>query len=345
MKTDDFDYALPDELIAQQPPAQRTAARMMVVHRREGTLAHRQVSDIGDYLQRGDVLVVNNTKVIPARLYGQKAATGGAVELLLLEPLGEDEWLALCRASNQPKPGMRLQLAQGRIQADVVSQEKEGRLRLKLMLEGSLYAALDQVGEIPLPPYIKRQDGASSQDAERYQTVYATQPGAVAAPTAGLHFTSALLAQLADAGVSKAELTLHVGIGTFRPVSVEDVTQHKMDEERYEIQPESAVRIAAARAVGGRVVAVGSTSVRTLETMMRDRGEITACRGRSDIFIYPPFQFRAVDAMLTNFHLPKSTLLMMVSALAGIDLIRDAYQEAIHERYRFFSYGDCMLIL
>ncbi len=347
MRTSDFDYDLPPELIAQQPAPERTDARMLVVRRDTGTLEHSRVGAIGEYLRRGDLLVVNNTKVIPARIYGTKEKTGGAVELLLLEPLGDDVWLALCRASHRPAPGTRLLLANGRIQAEVLTQGDAGRIEVRLQSDGPLYEVLEQEGDIPLPPYIKRthDDARRADDAERYQTVYASQPGAVAAPTAGLHFTPALLAQLASAGIGKAEVTLHVGIGTFRPVSVEDVREHRMDEERYTITPEAAAAIRAASADGGRVVAVGSTSVRTLESVAHREGCIRAATGRSDLFIYPPYDFQAVDAMLTNFHLPRSTLLMMVSALAGTDLIRHAYAEAVRERYRFFSYGDCMLIL
>jgi len=347
MKTSDFDYELPPELIAQEPAPERSEARMLVVHRQSGLLEHRRVSSMGDYLHRGDVLVVNNTKVIPARIRGVKAQTGGAVELLLLEPLGDEVWLALCRASHQPKPGMILLLANGRIRGEVIRQGVAGRLEVRLAADGPLLDVLEREGEVPLPPYIRRAagDGRRATDADRYQTVYASRPGAVAAPTAGLHFTPALLERLAEAGVGKAEVTLHVGIGTFRPVDVEEVHEHRMDEERYEISAEAAAAIHAARAGGGRVVAVGSTSVRTLETVMQRGGTLAASSGRSDLFIYPPYAFRAVEAMLTNFHLPRSTLLMMVSAFAGTGLIRRAYAEAVHERYRFFSYGDCMLIL
>lgn len=347
MRTSDFDYDLPPELIAQQPAAERTDARMLVIRRATGTLEHSRVSAIADYLRRGDLLVVNNTKVIPARIYGVKTATGGAVELLLLESLGGDVWLSLCRASHQPKAGTTLLLANGRIRAEVLRQGEAGRIELRLIPDAPLYDVLEEEGEVPLPPYIKREacDDRRNSDAARYQTVYASQPGAVAAPTAGLHFTPALLATLAAAGIGKAEVTLHVGIGTFRPVSVDDVHEHRMDEERYEISASAAAAINATRDGGGRVAAVGSTSVRTLETMMHHEGRIAAGNGRSDLFIYPPYEFRAVDAMLTNFHLPRSTLLMMVSAFAGMDLIRHAYQEAIRERYRFFSYGDCMLML
>ena len=347
MQTADFDYTLPEELIAQEPASERTDARMLVVHCGSGKLEHRSIRDIGDYLRADDLLVVNNTRVIKARVYGHKVASGGAIELLLLEPTSQGCWLALCRASRQPKPGTKLSLADGRIEAVVLRQGEAGRIEIQLESAYPLFDVLEELGDVPLPPYINRrgQEAERDTDAERYQTVYASKPGAVAAPTAGLHFTPELFAALAEKGVSKAEITLHVGIGTFRPVSVDDVTAHKMDEERYEISAEAADAIVHARAKGGRIVAVGSTSVRTLETVMAREGKISAGSGRSDLFIYPPYAFKAVDCMLTNFHLPKSTLIMMVSALAGRELIMAAYAEAVRERYRFYSYGDCMLIL
>ena len=347
MNTSEFDYELPQELIAQEPAEERTASRMLVVHRESGLLEHRRISDIGEYLDAGDLLVVNNTKVIPARIFGHKTATGGAIELLLLEPLADDRWLVLCRASRRPKTGTNLLLANDRISAEVLAVGEEGRLEVRFSCSEPLLDILEEEGEIPLPPYIKREtdDSRKTADRERYQTVYAQEPGAVAAPTAGLHFSSGLLQELANKGVGKAEVTLHVSIGTFRPVKVDIVTDHRMDEERYDIGCDAADSINAARNAGHRIVAVGSTSVRTLETVAAEYGEIKECSGRSDIFIYPPYEFRAVDVMLTNFHLPKSTLLMMVSALAGTDLIKRAYAEAVRERYRFFSYGDCMLIL
>ncbi len=347
MNTSDFDYDLPEELIAQVPAVERTASRMMVVHRDSGLIEHRHISDIGEYLVAGDLLVVNNTKVIPARIFGHKEETGGAIELLLLEPLAEGRWLVLCRSSRRPKVGNRLVMANGRIIAEVVVVGEVGRLEVSFDCDGQLLEILEEEGETPLPPYIKRSadDSRKESDKERYQTVYALEPGAVAAPTAGLHFSSKLLQKLESKGVSKAEVTLHVGIGTFRPVKVDKVADHRMDEERYEIGEDAAKAIRKNSEAGHRIVAVGSTSVRTLETVMATHNEIKACEGRSDIFIYPPYKFQAVDVMLTNFHLPKSTLLMMVSALSGTDLMKKAYAEAIRERYRFFSYGDCMLIL
>ncbi|MBT3192473.1 MAG: tRNA preQ1(34) S-adenosylmethionine ribosyltransferase-isomerase QueA [Verrucomicrobia bacterium] len=347
MQTSDFDYDLPEELIAQEPAAERAASRMLVLHRDTGSLEHRLISEIGDYLNPGDLLVVNNTRVIPARVFGHKTDTGGRIELLLLEPLSDNVWLVLCRASNRPGVGTRLTLAGERIQGEVITVGEEGRLEVRFACDAPLLEILEEEGETPLPPYIKRatDDGRKASDEDRYQTVYASRPGAVAAPTAGLHFTPELLAALAAKGVDRAEVTLHVGIGTFRPVSVDRVSDHCMDEERYEISEDAARKIWETRESGGRVVAVGSTSVRTLETATGEQGRICAGAGRSDIFIYPPYTFKAVDAMLTNFHLPKSTLLMMVSALAGREPIMEAYAEAIRKRYRFFSYGDCMLIL
>jgi len=347
MNTSDFDYDLPEKLIAQVPAENRTDSRMMVVHRDSGVIEHRHISDIGEYLVAGDLLVVNNTKVIPARIFGHKAETGGAIELLLLEPLAEGRWLVLCRASRKPKVGNVLLMANGRIKATVVAVGEVGRLEVNFECESPLLEILEEEGITPLPPYIRRSpdDSRNESDKERYQTVYALEPGAVAAPTAGLHFSEKLLQELSNKGVSKAEVTLHVGIGTFRPVKVDKVSDHRMDEERYEIGSDAAASISETQKDGRRIVAVGSTSVRTLETAMVADGEIKACNGRSDIFIYPPYEFQAVDVMLTNFHLPKSTLLMMVSALAGTDLMKRAYREAVENEYRFFSYGDCMLIL
>lgn len=347
MKTSDFFYHLPPELIAQQPSADRSQARMMVIHRADGNFEHRSVADLPGYLHPGDLLVVNDTRVIPARLYGCKAATGGSVEILLIEETAPDVWEAFLRARHA-KPGARLELAGGQVQAEVLAVKDEGRVTLRLCHEHPLFDILETAGVTPLPPYIKRASAGESQralDRERYQTVYARNPGAVAAPTAGLHFTEALLNTLERRGVRRAAITLHVGPGTFKPVTVAEVEQHRMDAERYTVPPETARLIRETRAARGRVVAVGSTVVRALETVAAAHGMVTAAQGRSDLFIYPPFAFRAVDAMLTNFHLPSSSLLMMVSALAGRELILRAYDEAIRARYRFYSYGDCMLIV
>lgn len=349
MATSLFDYELPPELIAQEPLEDRTAARMLVVDRARGTWEHSVVRELPRFLRAGDLLALNDTRVIPARVFGHKAETGGKVELLLLEEAKEGEWVALCGSSRRPRVGTPLVLAGGRIRATVTGWESGGRIRARLESDRPLLEMLDSIGVPPLPPYIRRK-GSRSPDAVRrdrefYQTVYARVPGAVAAPTAGLHLTQTLLRDLEGRGVGHAMVTLHVGIGTFKPVSAEHITQHVMEPERYDIPAESAARINACRAAGGRVVAVGSTVVRTLESAAGEDGRLVAATGRTGLFIHPPFRFRVTDVMLTNFHLPRSTLLMMVSALAGTALTREVYTEAIRERYRFYSYGDCMLIL
>lgn len=348
MRTDEFDFDLPEELIAQQPAERRENARMLVLNRADGSVAHRHVSDIGEYLRSGDVLVTNNTKVIPARIFGEKADSGGKVELLLLEESAPEEWDVLMKCSRRPKPGMMLRFCEGKLLAEMLEDGEQGRARLRFFSEIPLLEILDEYGVPPLPPYIARKQqhaDAIARDKDRYQTVFAEVPGAVAAPTAGLHFTPELLKKLYDKGVDHALLTLHVGIGTFRPVTAENVTDHRMDEERYDVTEHAAGQINSARSGGGRIVAVGSTSVRTLETVTDASGKVHAGQGRTDIFIYPPYTFKAADAILTNFHLPKSTLLMMMSAFAGRELMMNAYGEAIREQYRFYSYGDCMLIL
>ncbi len=349
MKTAEFLYDLPPELIAQMPLPERSQARMMVVDRRSGSLEHCRVADLPGILRTGDLLVLNDTRVIPARLFGKKSGTGGRVEILLVEETAPDEWEALWRASRPPRPGAILELAGGRIQAETLEPPRHGRLRVRLHYQGNFMDLLEEHGQPPLPPYIKRPavDGTPVQTAEdrrRYQTVFALQPGAVAAPTAGLHFTDSLLARLAESGIHNVKITLHVGPGTFRPVTCENIADHRMDPERFSVSPATAAAVSDARRAGRRVVAVGSTVVRTLETSAV-AGGIAAGTGRSTLFIHPPYKFQAVDAMLTNFHLPASTLLMMVSALAGMELTRKAYALAVRERYRFYSYGDCMLIL
>ncbi|MFH1969969.1 MAG: tRNA preQ1(34) S-adenosylmethionine ribosyltransferase-isomerase QueA [Verrucomicrobiota bacterium] len=353
MKTADFFYHLPPELIAQHPLPHRAQARMMVIQRTTGAFDHRRVAELPAFLRPGDLLVVNDTRVIPARLYGHKADSGGCVEILLIEETALGIWDTLLRARHA-KPGARLDLAGGQVQAEVLAVKDEGRVTLRLRHERPLLDILETDGVPPLPPYIKRTAANALQravDRERYQTVYARNPGAVAAPTAGLHFTDALLTTLEERGVHRAAVTLHVGPGTFKPVTVAEVEQHRVDAERYTVPEVTARLIRATREAKGRIVAVGSTVVRTLETVAADHesvvdhGVVVASQGRSDLFIYPPYKFRVVDVLLTNFHLPTSSLLMMVSALAGRDLILRAYAEAIRERYRFYSYGDCMLIL
>ncbi len=344
MKTDLFNYDLPPELIAQHPPKRRELARMMVLHRESGKIEHKSITDITDYLHAPDVLVLNNTKVIPARIFGRKAASGGKVELLLLEEASPGEWKVLMKTSRRPKIGDALELCSGKARATMLYDGEQGEAVLKIESERPLMEILDEEGVPPLPPYIARKEQTREQvqaDKIRYQTVYASEPGAAAAPTAGLHFTPELLEQLASKGIKKAELTLHVGLGTFRPVSAEIITDHEMHHERYAVSAEAADTVNASRQAGGRVVAVGSTSVRTLESVV----PIQQAEGSTNIFIYPPYDFKNVDAILTNFHLPKSTLLMMMSAFAGRELMLEAYETAVREKYRFFSYGDCMLIL
>jgi len=360
MKTSDFYYSLPPKLIAQHPLPERAQSRMMVIHRATGVFDHRRVADLPEYLHPGDLLVVNDTRVIPARLYGQKVGTGGRVEILLIEETAPGIWEALLRARHT-KPGARLELAGKQVQAEVLAVKDEGRVTLRLRHDRPLLEILETDGVPPLPPYIKRTRSADAPeraaDRERYQTVYARNPGAVAAPTAGLHFTEALLTTLEQCGICRTAVTLHVGPGTFKPVTVAEVEQHRMDAERYTVPEVTARLIRETRAAKGRIVAVGSTVVRTLETMaaahesvvdhdsVAEHDAVIASQGRSDLFIYPPYKFRVVDALLTNFHLPTSSLLMMVSALASRELILQAYEEAIRERYRFYSYGDCMLVV
>ncbi len=349
LKTSEFDFDLPPELISQEPRLDREAARMMVVNRATGTLAHHTIRELPQFLRSDDLLVLNDTRVIPARIYGQKEGTGGRVELLLLEDLNNGQWNALCGSSRRPKPGTRLCLADGRISAEVVDWREGGGIIVSLQCDRPILEVLDEVGIPPLPPYIKRpkipEQATLDRDRLYYQTVYARAPGAVAAPTAGLHITESLLQRLQATNVGHVAVTLHVGMGTFKPVSTEWVADHKMEAERYEITADAAEAITRTKHRKGRVVAVGSTVVRTLETASTGEGTISDCSGRTQIFITPPYAFKMVDAMLTNFHLPKSTLIMMVSALAGQELIRHAYAEAIKERYLFYSYGDSMLII
>ena len=349
MKTADFDFALPPELIAQHPAARRDASRLMVLARGEGGVAHRHFSDLPEFLRPGDLLVVNNTRVLRARVAGRKPATGGKVELFFLEESAPGEWEILLRSRRRPRAGDRIDIGDDGSHAILLAEGTDGRARIRLAGPLSAEAVMERFGQTPLPPYIKRsEDGdqkSAAEDAERYQTVYARHPGAVAAPTAGLHFTPELLARLESGGIRRTEITLHTGIGTFRSVTAEDIEQHVMEAERYEISEQTAALIAETKRSRGRVVAVGSTSVRTLEHSAAETGEVCAGTGRTGIFIRPPFRFRAVDAIVTNFHLPKSTLLMMMGAFAGREALFRAYDAAIREHYRFFSYGDAMLIV
>lgn len=348
MRTDAFDYVLPPDRIAQHPASRRQDARMLVVDRASGRLAHRQFTDFPSLFQPDDVLILNDTRVIPARMVGRKHPSGGRVEVFFLEDLGDGDWEALLRSSRRPRPGSTILLGSGVARAEVVSDLGDGRCVLRIDSPSPFPAVLDTEGATPLPPYIHRGRPTTeelSRDRERYQTVYAESPGAVAAPTAGLHFTEEMIAAIRARGIQVETVTLHVGMGTFRPVSAENVADHEMASERYLLPPATADAIREARSRAGRIVAVGSTSVRTLETCSDESGEVRPGSGRTDLFIYPPYAFRAVDMMLTNFHLPRSTLLMMVCALGGRDLILQAYREAVRLEYRFYSYGDCMLIL
>lgn len=357
MNTSDFNFELPRELIAQEPLPDRSSARMMIVHRDSGQLEHRHVLDLPEYLQAGDLLVVNDTKVIPARVFGRRNDTNGSVELLLVERLDileespariHETWDVFYRASGRPRVGMRLSFAGGKLDAEVVSVGQQGRTVLKFSSARPVLEVLDKEGFAPVPPYIHRPDqhtAVTDMDKKCYQTIYANNPGAVAAPTAGLHFTPELLEKLQAQGVQKAVVTLHVGPGTFKPVKVDAVEDHVMEPERYEISEETALAVNQAGERGARIVAVGSTTVRTLESNAVMDGSVKQGSGRTSLFIYPPYSFKIVDVMMTNFHLPKSSLIMMVSAFASRDLIMKAYNEAVKSGYRFYSYGDCMLII
>ena len=335
-----FDYQLPEELIAKAPLPERDASRLLVLPKASGAPEHRAVRDLPGLLREGDLLVVNDAKVIPARLHGRKEGTGGKVELLLVEPLGGRDWLALGNASKPLRPGAIVTAHGARI--EIVSAH-EGELTIRLPLEGDeLWRYLDEAGEMPLPPYLDRP--ADVSDRERYQTIFARERGAVAAPTAGLHFTSALVAALRERGIEVQPITLHVGPGTFLPVRAARVEDHRMHRERYTVPAQTAEACARTRERGGRVVAVGTTALRTLEAATAE-GRLREGPGTTDLFIAPGYRFRAVDALFTNFHLPRSTLLMLVAAFAGLDRILAAYAEAMRLRYRFFSYGDAMLIL
>lgn len=342
----DFDYDLPPELIAQEPAIERDAARLLVLSRASGEIEHRRFSDLSEYLRPGDLLVLNDTKVIPARLYGVHE-DGKRVEILLVRPAGDSCWEALVKPAKPARVGRRLILAFGHLEVTVVAPGIHGRRVLRLPTDVDLRAILHSYGVMPLPPYVRRGMGDEGREAdhERYQTVYAREEGAVAAPTAGLHFTRALLDRIRAQGVQVTSLTLHVGPGTFQPVRVEDVSRHRMEPEHYTIPEEAARAIKAAKAEGRRVVAVGTTSVRTLEHAAARHGTLRAGAGEADLFITPGYRFKVVDALITNFHLPRSTLLMLVSAFAGLDLIRRTYTEAVALRYQFYSYGDAMLIL
>lgn len=342
----DFDFTLPSELIAQAPAARRDDSRLMIVDRQQGSIRHDGFANVGDYLRAGDVLVVNDTKVIPARLRGRKVGTGGSVEVLLLHEVGGGAWEVLLKPAAKTPPGTEVAFGNDALRGRVGEQTDHGRAILHFT-PSDILPVLAEFGEVPLPPYIKRQRPAESRefDLERYQTVYACHPGAVAAPTAGLHFTPELLAALGRQGIQRATLTLHVGWGTFQPVRSDAVEQHRMGAERYYLSASEAERIERARELGRRVVAVGTTTTRTLETIGQEMGRVCTASGWSELFIKPGHRFCVIDALITNFHLPRSTLFMLVCAFAGRDLMLEAYQTAIAGKYRFYSYGDAMLII
>lgn len=340
MKTADFDYELPQELIAQDPLEQRDSSRLLILDKKTGERTHRIFHDIIDYLHEGDCLVINNTKVIPARLIGEREDTGGKVEVLLLKRKTDNVWETLVKPGKKARPGMRLSFGDGLLHAEVQEVVEEGNRLIRFEYEGIFEEILDQLGQMPLPPYITHQ----LKDKNRYQTVYAKYEGSAAAPTAGLHFTEELLQQIQEKGVRIARVTLHVGLGTFRPVKVEDVTEHHMHTEFYHVSQEAADIINETKKQGGRVICVGTTSCRTIESAADEQGVVQATEGDTDIFIYPGYRFKVLDCLITNFHLPESTLLMLVSALAGKENIMAAYKEAVEMKYRFFSFGDAMFI-
>ena len=340
LKTSDFYYELPPELIAQDPLEDRSASRLMVLDRETGKVSHHVFREITSFLEPGDCLVLNDTKVIPARLLGVREETGGAVEVLLLKRRERDVWETLVKPGKKARPGTRLVFGDGRLVGEVTDVVEEGNRLIRFSYEGIWEEVLDSLGEMPLPPYITHK----LQDKNRYQTVYAKYEGSAAAPTAGLHFTQQLLEELKEKGIETVYVTLHVGLGTFRPVKAENLRDHHMHAEYYQISRKAAEKINQAKENGHRVICVGTTSCRTLESACNENGRLEECCGDTDIFIYPGYRFRALDGLITNFHLPESTLVMLVSALAGRERVLAAYDEAVRERYRFFSFGDAMLI-
>ena len=336
-----FDYYLPEELIAQDPLEKRSNSRLMVLDKVTGEVSHKHFYDIKEYLKPGDCLVVNNTKVIPARLYGSRENTGGKVEILLLKRVRDDVWETLVKPGKKARVGDRIEFGEGLLKAEIIDVVEEGNRLVRFEYEGIFEEILDQLGQMPLPPYITHE----LKDKDRYQTVYAKYDGSAAAPTAGLHFTKELLQEIKDMGVNIAEVTLHVGLGTFRPVKVENVLDHHMHSEFYMVSKEAADMINATKDNGGRVISVGTTSTRTLESAADENGRLTEKSGWTEIFIYPGYKFKVIDALITNFHLPESTLVMLVSALAGREHVLAAYAKAVEEKYRFFSFGDAMLII
>lgn len=340
MKRQDFYYELPERLIAQDPLKNRSDSRLMVLDKKTGKTCHRQFPDLLSYLEEGDCLVINDTKVIPARLIGQKKDTGGHVEILLLKRKSKDVWEVLVKPGKKARPGSVIEFGDGLLTGEIIEIAEEGNRLIRFSFEGIFEEVLDRLGEMPLPPYITHK----LEDKNRYQTVYARHIGSAAAPTAGLHFTPQLLEKIREKGVRIVRVTLHVGLGTFRPVKVENILEHHMHAEEYEISEEAAREINEAKERGKKVVCVGTTSCRTVESAARE-GRVEAGRGETDIFIYPGYTFQVLDALVTNFHLPESTLIMLISALAGKEQVLEAYQEAVREEYRFFSFGDAMLII
>ena len=340
MKTDDFDFYLPENLIAQTPLEKRDNSRLLVLDKETGNIEHKHFNNIIDYLDKGDVLVLNDTKVMPARLYGIKEDTKASIEVLMLKEKNKDTWECLCKPAKRVKIGTIINFGDGRLKAKCISIQDEGIRVFELIYKGILLEILDSLGEMPLPPYIHKK----LKDKDRYNTVYAKNIGSAAAPTAGLHFTEELLTKIQEKGIIVTYITLHVGLGTFRPVSVSDVKSHKMHSEFYSMTKDTADILNKAKQEKRRIISVGTTSIRTLETIMNNYNEFRECNGWTDIFIYPGYQFKAIDALITNFHLPKSTLIMLVSALAKKDNIMNAYKEAVSKEYRFFSFGDSMFI-
>ena len=340
MDVKDFDYDLPEELIAQDPLEDRSSSRLMVLDKKTGDIEHKIFRDVVDYLQPGDCLVLNNTKVIPARLFGVKEGTEAKIEILLLKRKENDIWETLVKPGKKCKPGVKISFGEGLLIGEVLEVVEDGNRLIRFHYDGIFEEILDQLGQMPLPPYITHQ----LKDKNRYQTVYAKYDGSAAAPTAGLHFTPELLQQIRDMGIDIAEVTLHVGLGTFRPVKVDTIEEHHMHSEFYRIEQSEADKINRAKANGHRVIAVGTTSTRTLESAAEEDGTLREKSGWTDIFIYPGYKFKVIDALITNFHLPQSTLVMLVSALAGREHILAAYKKAVEEKYRFFSFGDAMLI-
>lgn len=340
MDVKDFDYDLPEELIAQDPLEDRSSSRLMVLDKKTGEVSHHVFKEIVKYLRPGDCLVINNTKVIPARLFGVKEGTMAKIEILLLKRRQNDVWETLVKPGKKAKPGTKIIFGDGLLTGEVIDVVDDGNRLIQFSYEGIFEEILDKLGQMPLPPYITHQ----LKDKNRYQTVYAKYDGSAAAPTAGLHFTKELLQQVKDKGVDIAEITLHVGLGTFRPVKVDNVLDHHMHSEFYMVSQEAADKINNAKKNGGRIISVGTTSTRTLEAASDENGMLKECSGWTDIFIYPGYRFKVIDCLITNFHLPQSTLVMLVSALAGREHVLNAYKEAVEERYRFFSFGDAMFI-